>query len=82
MSYTTQGVLNRSGEPLMDSSLKSDGLFLLSIATHCVTVDEVLDKARHYGFTWKKPNIMVGDDEDDYLSSGGFGYHIFIFSKE
>mmetsp|Transcript_23685 Transcript_23685/g.27378 ORF Transcript_23685/g.27378 Transcript_23685/m.27378 type:complete len:265 (-) Transcript_23685:62-856(-) len=70
----------------VDALLKPDGLFLLSFATHSVTIAEVLDKARHYGFTWKKPNITGESeeefDEKDYTSTSEFGYHLFIFSRQ
>ncbi len=77
----------RSLNPLwetVDTLLKPEGKFILSFATHCVSVGEVLDKARHYGFKWKKPNITGGDEEEKqevYEASTDFAYHIFIFSR-
>lgn len=73
----------------VDALLKPDGKFLLSFATHSVTVAEVLEAARQYGFKWNKPNI-IGDSfrgeeeekEEDYLSTNEFAYHIFIFSRD
>jgi predicted nicotinamide N-methyase len=80
----------RNLEPLwqtINALLKPDGKFLLSFVTHSVTVAEILEAARHYGFKWKKPNISGNSDgeeekEEDYTSSNEFGYHIFIFSRE
>ena len=61
--------------------LEKDGLFLLAFCPHSVTVDEVLDKARSYGFKWEKPNISGRQEEKDNYTSCSFGYHIFIFSR-
>lgn len=82
----------RNLEPLwqtINALLKPGGKFVLSFATHSVTVAEILEAARHYGFKWKKPNISghgeeeEEEKEEDYMLSGDFmSYHIFIFSRE
>jgi predicted nicotinamide N-methyase len=79
-------------EPLwrtIDKLLAKDGCFLLSFCPHNVPITSVLDKAREFGFSWTKPNIMEGvseeeeeDEQDGYLdSSCSFGYHIFVFRR-
>lgn len=76
-------------EPLwqtVDTLLKPDGSFLLAFCPHKVTIEEVLDKAAQYNFTWKKPNISGASDESDedegYLTNCSFGYHIFVFQRK
>lgn len=71
----------------VDSLLRDDGIFLLGFCPHNVTMNQVLDKAREYGFSWTLPNICEGegnnDNDDNYLSNTtSFGYHVCIFKRE
>ena len=71
----------------VDKLLKPDGSFLLAFCPHKVSIGKVLDKARQFGFSWVKPNIMEtsgeNDEEDDneYLVTCSFGYHVYIFQR-
>ena len=77
----------------VDHLLEPHGRFLLAFAPHAVTIEQVLDEARDWGFTWTCPNITNScddeeeekdDDEcfDDFTPSGNdFGYHVFHFKR-
>lgn len=80
-------------EPLwktVDALLRNDGNFLLGFCPHNVTLNQVLDKAREYGFSWTLPSICegegnekAGDNDDDYPSNTtSFGYHVCIFKRK
>ena len=81
---------SESIEPLwntVNALLEPDGSFLLAFATHKVSISQVLEKATQLGFTWENPNICDStedgkDDNDDYIGSCTFGYHIFIFRRK
>ena len=69
----------------IDALLEPDGVFLLSFCPHKLTIDQILDKAKELGFTWTKPSIVEGSDEDvdeEHLLSLSIGYHVFVFRRE
>lgn len=78
----------------VDQLLEPHGRFLLAFAPHAVTIDQVLNEARDWGYTWACPDITVSCDEeeeekidndqcfDDFTPSGNdFGYHVFHFKR-
>ncbi|GFH55453.1 hypothetical protein CTEN210_11929 [Chaetoceros tenuissimus] len=71
------------GWKTIDKLLKPDGVFLLGFCPHSVSIEQVLDTARSYGFSYEKPNITGGVEEDeDFATSCSFGYHVFVFRRE